>query len=298
MNSHFQHHKPVMHPVDDMDFPRNPSMLPKIYRLTSIRNDQDERLTLCTATLYHERAKMKVSWTTSKPDLRLKVGDLVAPRWLFTASCENGTIRIARLVRMERPEPWENLFHTVPCDWVDDRQLIAQAADLIEALPRPCRYLFNAIFWDGQRFRRYCTAPSTLSGPHSDECGTLYRAVDVAFLLEQMAKDHVIADAGLGILAGLLHDAGKADEFRQVASGEWKQSDRGRLLGHKITLIEWIAEARAMWNVLMTEENYLSLLHSLSCSASAPDWLGSRKSTVLEAALLANMGSSIATQEM
>lgn len=297
MNKLIDFHPPVIHPVDDQDFPHNTLLLPKIYRLTAIRHESVGTCkTICTATLYHDHASMNVIWTRSMPDTRLKVGDLVSPRWLPLSSCDRDAIRIARLVKMERPEPWENLFHMVPHDWVSDRQLTADAAELVDVLSRPCRFLFNAVFWDGQRFHRYCTVPSMRVDPLLCENGTLHRAIEVAQLLQQMADNNEIASGSVGILAGLFHDAGTADEYVQNPGGTWDLSLRGRLLGHKLTVIEWIADARARWNILMPEELHLALLRSLSCSATSPQWFGARKPAVLEAALLANMGA-IASQE-
>lgn len=63
--------------------------------------------------------------------------------------------------------------------WVRNRDLVKQAGELVEALPRPYRFLFNAIFWDGLRFKRFCTVPSSMNGHHSDESGNLCHAVEV-----------------------------------------------------------------------------------------------------------------------
>ncbi len=121
--------------------PSDLALLPKVYRLVLIHREQDgERRTRCTATIFHEKAALRVGWVTGTPDLRLKPGDLVSPRWLGDASYEKGAIKIGRLVLLERPEPWENLFCTVPHGWVDDRELVKAAATLVEALPRPYRY--------------------------------------------------------------------------------------------------------------------------------------------------------------
>lgn len=299
MNNPYEFNDPVTHPVDDQDTPTNQVAMPKIFRLTTIHQEIiDPRRTRCTATLYHDRASINVSWTVSKPDLRLKSGDLVSPRWPGITTCEGGAIKIGRLVLMERPEPWENMFHTVPHGWVKDRELLKQAAGLVEALPRPYRFLLNAIFWDGQRFRRFCTMPSSLNGHHSADNGNLRHAVDVAQSIRQLCQGREMANESLGILAGLLHDAGKADEYKISQSGDWKLTDRGKLLGHKITVIEWIAQARAKCNLLMPEEHYMALLHCLNCSPSAPEWLGIRKPAMLEAILLSGMDRLSGTEDL
>jgi len=69
--------------LSEFSTPFNVSAMPTIFRLTSFHFAQlNEKVTQCTATLYHEKAALKVRWTLNRPDLRLKSGDLVSPRWL------------------------------------------------------------------------------------------------------------------------------------------------------------------------------------------------------------------------
>jgi 3'-5' exoribonuclease len=75
-------------------------------------------------------------------------------------------------------------------------------------------------------------------------------------------------------------------------------TDRGKLLGHKITVIEWIAQAKAKFNLLMPEDHYMALLHCLTCSPSAPEWLGIRKPAMIEAMLLSCMDRLSGTEEL
>lgn len=278
--------------------PSSLARMPKVFRLTSIRHVPDDRCARCTATLYHDQTEIKVYWTVKHPDLRLKSGDLVSPRWLGQVTRDGCMLKISRLVLMERPEPWENLFNTVPHGWVRNRELVRQAAELIEALPRAYRFLFNAVFWDGQRFKRFCTVPSSMNGHHAEDNGNLRHVVDVARMMQQFCKARALAHEGLGILAGFLHDAGKADEYRLSPAGDWKLTDRGKLLGHKVTVVEWIAEAKAKCNLLMPTEHYMALLHCITCSPSAPEWLGIRKPAMLEAILLSSMDRLSGTEDL
>lgn len=63
--------------------PVNMASMPRLFRLTAIHHSQlGDRRTQCTASLFHEKAALKVSWIVNQPDLRLKSGDLVSPRWL------------------------------------------------------------------------------------------------------------------------------------------------------------------------------------------------------------------------
>ena len=169
--------------------PVNVSMMPTVFRLTSIQHEQlDHRRGQYTATLYHDKAALKVCWTVSRPDIRLKSGVLVSPRWLGKTTCEGGMVRISRLVLLERPEPGLNLFNTVPHGWVENRELVSQAAELIVSLPRSYRFLFNAVFWKGQRFKRFCTGPSSINGHHAEDNGNLRHAVEVAEMMKQCCR--------------------------------------------------------------------------------------------------------------
>lgn len=299
MNNLYELKEPIIHPVNDQDIPTNLAIMPRIYRLTTIEHETvDGKCTRSRATLYHDKAALNVSWTTSSPDLRLKSGVLVSPRWFTTTTCENGAIRINRLVMIERPEPWMNLFHTVPYGWARERELVKFAVELVEDLPRPYRHLFNAIFWDGLRFMRFCTQPSSMNGHHSMDNGNLLHSVDVAGKMKEYCEVEDPDKVPMAVLAGLLHDAGKADEYRLSPKGEWKLSDRGKLLGHKVTVIEWVAQAKAKWNLLMPDDHYMALLHCLTCSPNAPDWLGIRKPAMLEAVLLSNMDRLSGTKDL
>lgn len=275
----------------EIKIPQDLPTLPSTFRLTSYSAKViDHKSTECTATLFHEKASLKVRWTTARPDNRIKPNLLVSPRWTnSTTRGEDGAIRISRLVLIERPEPMENLFELVPTGWVRDRELVRKGVELIELLPRGHRHLFNAIFWDGERFRRFCMGPSSMNGHHNGDNGNLTHAIDVAAMMREWCGRKDITSTPLGVLAGLLHDAGKADEYRLKSDGNWTLSDRGRLLGHKITNIEWIVAAMAKNRILLPRGHYEALLHCLTASKGAPEWLGIRNPAMLEAIILSNM---------
>lgn len=274
--------------------------LPSTFRLTSYSAKViDHKSTECTATLFHEKASLKVRWTTAHPDHRIKPNLLVSPRWTAARTIgDDGTIRISRLVLIERPEPMENLFDLVPTGWVRDRKLVRKGAELNELLPRGHRHLFNAIFWEGERFRRFCMGPSSMKGHHNGDNGNLVHAIDVATMMREWSGRKDIASTPLGILAGLLHDAGKADEYRLKRDGGWALTDRGRLLGHKITNIEWIVAAMSQHRVVLPRGHYEALLHCLTSSKGAPEWLGIRKPAMLEAIMLSDLDRFSGTEDL
>lgn len=261
--------------------------LPPTFRIHSIRRIPGDAAhkVITRAVLFHERACLTVEWSSPRVDVRLSAGCLVSIRWRGRPVSVNGAIRIARLVRLDRPEPAINLFDTVPSAWTADRALVSRAAALWEGLPRALAHLFNAIFWDRERFYRYLTCPSSLSGHHAERHGNLRHSVEVAERALDIATREPRVHHGVLVMAALLHDAGKADEYR-LGFNRLELSDRGRLIGHKTTVLEWIAVARAMHRVILPEEHYLGLIHVLTSARGAPAWLGLREPQSLEASIV------------
>ena len=240
-----------------------------------------------SATLYHELCPIRVCWSMYRPDSRLKDGLLVSARGLETSSHNGWAYKIAGLSIRSMPMPDLNLFHTVPSGWVTDRTLIQKAVNLVECMDPHQRHLFNALFWNRERFYRFCTGPSSLQNHHSTRHGNLRHSVETAIRMQRDSEESgQLLDAGLCILLGLLHDAGKCDEYQLGRHNQWIMSDRGSLVGHKVTITEWIAVARAVYCKNFPESIYLSLLHCLNSAHNAPQWLGIRESVMLEAHLL------------
>lgn len=266
-----------------------PESLPGIYRLTAMEHNPDGNgVTVCTAQLYHDKASLRVTWECRQPDMRLYAGALVSPRWLGRSTCsDQGAVRISRLVLLEVPQAGATLFDTVPPDWVRDRGLVERARALVDALPRHMAFLFNAMFWDGRRFMRFVAGPSSLNGHHNGRNGNLLHTVEVAETALTLAINRNGVCRDVLLMAALLHDAGKADEYSfNYRRGVFEISDRGALVGHKLTVLEWIAAAMAKYRILMPETHYLGLLHALTSAKGAPEWVGVRESRSLEAMLL------------
>lgn len=262
--------------------------LPPVLRIQSIaRFPFDERHMLCQAVLFHEQAGLKVEWLCRQPDNRLTAGALVSIRWLGRPVSTTGAIRISRLVKLERPEASLNPFATIPHSWVKARPLVARAAQLWEGLGRPLQHLFNAIFWDHHRFERYLDGPSSLAGHHNGRNGNFRHAVEVAERALALASHHAEAHLPVLLASSLLHDAGKAEEYRfNGRHRRFEMTERGTLLGHKHTVLEWIAAARAQHRVIVPEAHYLALLHAITAAKGAPDWLGLREPLSLDAHIL------------
>ena len=267
--------------------PSDLPMLPQVYRLISLQTHDRGDGTLCfTAQLFHERTQMKVRWTGCHADERLKHGTLVGPRWTGPGSSEDGCLLIARLAVMERPVKNVALFETVPPGWVRDRELVKRAHGLMSALPDAYQRLLAAIFWDGVRFHGLCTGPSSMQGHHAERCGNLRHTVEVAEQVRALCLDRAYVHRDLAVLSALLHDAGKAAEYRVRPDGSWGLTDRGKLLGHRVTVIEWIATACGRWDISLPAGHAEALLHNLSSVAHAPAWMGLREPQTPEAEML------------
>jgi 3'-5' exoribonuclease len=265
-----------------------PNLLPSAFRVTSLtRVPMPVGMGVHNeATLYHDQAGLRVTWVSRQVDTRIQVGCLVSIRWRGKTQSEQGAIVISRLVRLERVEPGLNLFQTVPPNWVRDRALVVRTQGLWNSLSRPFRHLVNAIFWEGKRFHRFLTGPASLKGHHNGLNGNFRHAVETAEQALSLAR--VIPNVSLSVLvtAALLHDAGKADEYRLRADRQgFVLSDRGVLVGHRHTILEWIAVARAKDRVILPDAHYLALLHALTAAKGA-EWLGIRQPVSLEATLL------------
>lgn len=235
--------------------------------------------------LYHEQAHLTVTYNRSQPDIRLRADLLVSVRWKTPVICHDGAIQISRLVILEHPVKGENPFDTVPPHWVKDRLLVRKAASLVDALPGNLRQLVCAIFWDGVRFRLFCDRPASMRDHHSSRNGNLRHTVEVGEMVKLLASNYPQANLGISLAAALLHDVGKAAEYDTWSNGDWCMTDRGKLVGHRHTVLEWIAVARATNRITLPEPHYLSLLHALTAAPNA-EWLGIRSPVTPEATLL------------
>jgi len=213
----------------------------------------------------------------------MKVDSLVSIRWKLPVVCADGAIQVCRLVLLERPENI-SLFDTVPFDWVKNRALVKRAKAEHDALPDNMRTLINAILWNGTRFRHFCTRPSSVKGHHSYMNGNLVHTVEVAETVRLNAPRYPEADLGISLACAWLHDMGKAEEYNPWKNG-WGMSDRGKLIGHRHTVLEWIAAAMATNRIVIPERHYLSMMHALTAAPGA-EYIGIRTPVTPEATLL------------
>jgi len=259
--------------------------LPKVFRIESIvGKPRSSKGMGYEAVLFHEGVSLKVAFSLGYPEIRYKPDQLVSVRWKHPTTSINGCIQIARLVILERVEKGLNPFDTVPYSWVKNREMVKQAREFFKALPDSLQHLVLAVLWNGKRFRKFCESPASLNNHHNRSNGLLVHTVQVLTIVKALAKQYPQANAGLALAAGYLHDVGKAEEYVEWKNG-WGMSYRGRLIGHRNTVIEWIAISLAMNRIAITNECHLSLLHALTCAPNC-EWIGVRAPSTPEATLL------------
>ncbi|MFZ5488892.1 MAG: HD domain-containing protein [Pseudomonadota bacterium] len=267
--------------------PADLPQLPQMFRVANLSTRAHAQGCLQhTAHLFHAQASFKACWSSRQLDPRLQSGVLVSPRWSGPGRSEQGCLQIARLAVLERPAADLALFQTVLSGWQVPLDLRQRAHALWAEMPVSHRLLFNAIFWEGERFRRFCTGPSSQEGHHQEPAGNLRHTLEVAEQVRAFATDRAYVDRALAVLAALLHDAGKAEEYRLRPDGSWGLSDRGRLIGHRTTVIEWVAAAIARWGIRLPAGHEMGLLHLLAAVAHVPAWMGLRDPQTPEAELL------------
>lgn len=261
--------------------------LPYAYRIRSLLQNPlpNGQGVLYTIELFHERVQLNVTFTRSQPDTRLRVNKLVSIYWKLPVISSDGAIRISRLTLIEQPLRKFNLFDTVPPSWVSDRKLVARARDMLEALPDHLKHLASAVLWDGFRFRRFCEGPSSLKDHHAYRNGNLRHTVETAEHAQTIARSFPQANLGICIAAALLHDVGKADEYISCSPDYWIMTDRGKLVGHRNTIQEWIAAALSTSRINLPEKTHFSLMHAMTSAPNA-EWLGIRSPMTPESTIL------------
>lgn len=221
-------------PITLRDEPLGSPAFPEITRIQELsRGQSQDGRSFHAATLHCHPFTSRFTWKGGPMDARIQEGSLVSIAW--NASAVNSTgLQVARLISMDIPDKRINLFETVPKTWLDNRPLLERAGRLWAVLPFQFQHLFNAIFWEAERFKRYVTGPSSLQHHHNRPMGNLEHTLQVTELALGMARQIPRVSLPVLILAGLLHDGGKAEECRptRTCSINWRRRtpDRGEAM--------------------------------------------------------------------
>lgn len=274
-------------PITLRDDPLESPAFPEIARIQELsKGDRNNGQPVHAATLHCYPFTSRFTWKSGPMDARIQEDSLVSIAW-NTSGVNSSGLEVARLIYMDRPEKRINLFETVPKTWMDNQPLLERAGRLWAVLPFQFQHLFNAIFWDPGRFRRYVTGPSSLRHHHSRPQGNLEHTVQVTEIALGMARQIPRVSLPVLILAGLLHDAGKAEEYRFDREGNaYRMSDQGNLIGHKIVAYGWVQAAMAQHRIFLPKVERLALEHALTATQGIQNWTGFRPTQTLEAEIL------------
>ena len=266
-----------------------PESMPRVYRLLDVTAVAiSDGLTCCTATLYHRHLCPRVAWTCRAIDPRIRRLGLVSIRWNQQPVCEDGELHIGALIPVETPDENTNLFDTVPPPFVLYPALLERGRALFNQLPRRFKRLFNTIFREPMRFLWFAAGPASLNGRYAQMNGNLWRSIEVAESALRIAAGHSQVYPALIILGSLLRDCGKAERYRlDPVHDRFVVTDYGRLVGHRLTAVEWLTEAITRSGIEIPKSHHSALMHILSAAPGAPEWLGLCEPQSLEASIIA-----------
>jgi 3'-5' exoribonuclease len=167
--------------------------------------------------------------------------------------------------------------------------------ELVRELSAPFQALFEKIFEMDEFWQQFVSSPSSINGHHSRNGGNLRHAVEVAQTALHMARDFEdLVDFDVLIAGALLHDLGKAIEYKTVRNSGWTLSDHGRMLGHKATGFDIVASAMRHIEGISPEQQ-LGLLNCLMSSAMGHEL---RPMQCLEAEIIAKADQLSASADL
>jgi len=217
----------------------------------------------------------------------------------------DGVFEVSSVTHLWEVDPDINLLDTVPQSWLpglssDSRmgradvgvKWVERFRVLWTHLSRPMRAWFNALFWHHPlRLHAFLSAPGSMKHHHARQHGLFVHSVDCAWRALRQAEGDEWVNVDVLLLSALLHDVGKAGEYEwNDHSKQWYLSDRGALMGHRMTGMEWMAAARGSLAVCDTPDEYtaMAVYHAINAS-NAPDWVGLRAPRTPEAFYLASV---------
>lgn len=264
------------------------SALPPYFRVTDINAAVSPKGNkIASAHLSHYQAEIKVIYQLLTPENEIKAGDLVEIVFEQEIRSYGGSLVVSGLKVISSPNSSINLFHTVPSCWLKQRSLVTNAAELFDKLPDYFKILLNGVFWDSDKFKHFITGPSSMQGHHHYLNGNLIHTLDVVERSISMSSRTSKSNLAIVMMGAWMHDAGKADEYHYDQSKHcFEMSDRGILIGHKVSVIEWMAAAKAKYAIEIPDQVWLSLLHTLTAIKGAPDWMGFREPITPESLII------------
>ncbi|MDI6871935.1 MAG: HD domain-containing protein [Bacillota bacterium] len=217
-----------------------------------------------------------------------EVGDVIQVTGVVEEYREVRQLRLTSLRRLTESEIDLGEFLAVT---PRDRQAMEERLDaLIASVRHPgLRALLTAFFGDPQFRRAYSEAPAAKRVHHNYLGGLLEHSLEVAELVEAVARFAPEAEGGLNrdlaLTGALLHDIGKVREYRYRPLIDL--TDEGKLLGHTVLGCAMVRErAAALGPEVVAPEVVLELEHLLLTHHGELEWGAPVLPQTVEAAAL------------
>lgn len=269
---------------------------PEVHRILEVEVTSDGTWQQVNATICGRSGICQVTWWTSNDPGVLQSGQLVQCEWSNHLEFHNGFLMVQGLSMVATADPEVNLIDTVPASWLPPAK--EQSACVVQSfrrlwgqLSRPMRAWFNALFWhQPERWERFLKAPASIGFHHARKHGLFTHSVDCGMRSLRAAQGDELVNVDVLLMAALLHDLGKADEY--VLSKYFnacKLSERGALMGHRLSTLEWMAAALGLVQSqdAPDEAKVMAVYHAIN-ACHAQDWVGLRPPRTPEAFYLAS----------
>lgn len=249
--------------------------LPDVLRLVGIYYQLQQGGLIAKATVFDGQEQTQLCWRCEHIDPSLQKGHLVERHWHEGMYIVTDAQRIMSDV---------NLIETIPPMWCPKPRCLDQLSALWKGWPPVLRTWFNAVFWyEPQRLKGFVSAPASMQHHHAYVGGLLTHSVDCAQRALRLAQGDTTVDPHILSFVAVLHDVGKAQEYLVRPNGcGWTLSQRGALIGHKLTALEWLAAARVLTAKTIPESVAMTVYHALTATY-APDYVGLRSPRTPEA---------------
>lgn len=186
------------------------------------------------------------------------------------------------------------LVQTSSDDVINTASLCGFFSEVFRFLNPQDRALYQEIMLQGKRFTKFLNYAASTRCHHNEEHGLLLHTAETVAnvllkALETPPKERSSSkppfDLSLTLLAALLHDAAKVDEYHRLAPGAYSANLNCELLGHEQTMLKWIAVACAVSGCYPVDRE-LKLQHAICAVKKQHDQSGARKRKTPESFVL------------